>query len=52
MGYIRVILGLYWGYIWIMEKKMENTIMGDIKFRGLGFRALGLGFKGFIGFRL
>ena len=29
---IRVILGLYWGYIgviWgIMEKKMETTIMG------------------------
>ena len=26
MGYIRVILGLYWGYIGIMEKKMEATI--------------------------
>ena len=31
---IRVIFGLYWGYIrviWgIMEKKMEITIMGDM----------------------
>ena len=26
MGYIRVILGLYRGYIGIMEKKMETTI--------------------------
>ena len=34
---ILVIFGLYWGYIWIMEKKMETTIMGDIKFRDLGF---------------
>ena len=25
MGYI---LGLYWGYIGIMEKKMETTILG------------------------
>ena len=25
MGYIEVILGLYWGYIGIMEKKMETT---------------------------
>ena len=24
----RVILGLYWGYIGIMEKKMESTIKG------------------------
>ena len=35
-GYIGVILGLYlgyWGYIGIMEKKMETTIWG------LGFRA-------------
>ena len=27
---IRVILGLYWGYIGIMEKKMETTIMGSM----------------------
>ena len=32
MGYV---LGLYWGYIGIMEKKMEmeTTIMGYIGFR-------------------
>ena len=28
--YIGVMLGLYWGYIGIMEKKMETTIMGYI----------------------
>ena len=27
---IGVILGLYWGYIGIMEKKKETTIMGYI----------------------
>ena len=26
------------GYLGIMEKKMETTIMGDIGFRALGFR--------------
>ena len=26
--YIGVILGIYWGYIGIMEKKMETTITG------------------------
>ena len=31
MGYIRIILGLYWVYIGIMEKKMETTIMGYIR---------------------
>ena len=31
MGYIGVILGLYWGYIGIMEKKMETTTMGYIR---------------------
>ena len=25
MGYIGIILGLYWGYIGIMENKMETT---------------------------
>ena len=30
---------LYWGYIGIMEKKMETTIWG------LGFGVLGLGFR-------
>ena len=30
---------LYWGYIGVMENKMETTIIG---FRGLGFRALNL----------
>ena len=29
-GIYRVILGLYRGYIGIMEKKMETTIMGYI----------------------
>ena len=36
MGYIGLIgyiLGLYWGYIWMMEDKMETTISG------LGFRS-------------
>ena len=28
MAWIGVILGLYWGYIGIMEKKKETTIMG------------------------
>ena len=28
VGYIRVIFGLYEGYIGIMEKKMETTIQG------------------------
>ena len=28
LGYIEVTLGLYWGYIGIMEKKMETTIWG------------------------
>ena len=27
-GICRVILGLYWGYIGIMQKKMEATIIG------------------------
>ena len=27
MGHIRVILGLYWGYIRIMENKMDTTIV-------------------------
>ena len=35
------ILGLYWGYMGIMEKKMETTIMDD--FFGLGFRSPGDG---------
>ena len=41
-GYIGVIFGFYWGYMGIMEKKMETTIMDYIGFRGLGFRGLGL----------
>ena len=28
--YIGVILGLYWGYIGVMDEKMETTIMGYI----------------------
>ena len=28
-----VILGFYWGYMGLMEKKMETTIMGYIGFR-------------------
>ena len=27
MGYLGYILGLYLGHIWIMEKKMETTIL-------------------------
>ena len=27
MGYVGYILGLYWGNIGIMEKKMETTIL-------------------------
>ena len=44
MGYIGIILGLYWGNIGIMEKKMEATIVyrGYIGFRvGVGFYAEG-----------
>ena len=41
-GYIRVILGLYWGYIGIMENKMETTIKG-LRCRGLGFKVKGVG---------
>ena len=28
VGSIGVIVGLYWGYIGIMEKKMETTVFG------------------------
>ena len=28
LGYIRLILGLYWGNVGIMDKKMETTIQG------------------------
>ena len=35
LGYI---LGLYWGYIGIMEKKLETTVMGCIGLRVWGFR--------------
>ena len=42
-GMFRVYIGFYWGYIGIMEKKMEATIMG-LGFRVLGFRVSGLGF--------
>ena len=27
MGYLRVILGLYWGYIGVMENKMEAIVV-------------------------
>ena len=30
MGYIGYIVGLYWGYMGMMESKMETTIMGYI----------------------
>ena len=29
----KAMLGLYWGYVWIMEKKMETIIMGYIGYR-------------------
>ena len=32
------IMGLYWGNIGKMEKKMETTI----EYRGLGYKAIGL----------
>ena len=38
---IVVTLGLYWGYMGIVEKNMETTIMGYIGFRvqgGIGVR--------------
>ena len=43
--YIGVILGLYWGYIGIMEKKMETIIMGRLWVYFAACRALvgGLG---------
>ena len=35
---------VYWGYIGIMEKKMEATILGcRVYSRGLGFRVYGSG---------
>ena len=40
-GWIIVLgLGIYWGYIGIIEKKMETTISG------LGFKAYAAEFKG------
>ena len=33
---------LYWGYIGMLEKKVETTIVG---FRVLGFRVFGSGFR-------
>ena len=33
LGFIGVILGLYWGYMGIMEKNMEATIMGYVGLR-------------------
>ena len=54
MGYIGVILGLYWDYIEIMEDKMKITIFGlglGFRVQGLGFRGLGLGVQG-LGFRV
>ena len=53
-GCIGIILGLYWGYIGIMEKKMETIIMGRLWVYfaacrafvgGLGILGLGL-FRG------
>ena len=41
IGNMRVIIGLYWGYIGIMEKKTETTIVGYV--RG-GSRGVGRGF--------
>ena len=35
-------MGLYWGHIGIMEKKMETTIMGYIGVYGDGYLQLGL----------
>ena len=35
IGFIGCIIGLYWGYVGIMEKKMERT-----RILGLGFRGL------------
>ena len=57
--YIGVILGLYWGYIGIMEKKMETTIMENQMEKNIenymetwiimvylkGFRVKGLGLR-------
>ena len=39
MGYVEIIR-VFWGYIGIMEKKMETTIrvLEGLGFRGLGFR--------------
>ena len=41
IGNMRVTIGLCWGYIGIMEKKMETTIVGYV--RG-GSRGVGRGF--------
>ena len=44
--YTGVILGLHWGYIGIMEKKLENYYLGFRGFRvlGPGLRVCNLGF--------
>ena len=40
-GYIGAMLGLYWSYIGLMEKKMETTIMSS-SLKGIyGFSRLG-----------
>ena len=46
-GYI-VIIRVYWGYVGIMEKKMETTIE-DWGYRGLGLSELNLAVGGIRG---
>ena len=31
--HIGLVLGIYWGYIWIMEKNMGNFYLGIVGFR-------------------
>ena len=40
IGTIGYILGLYWGYMGMMEEKMEITIMGYIGFGFVGILSL------------
>ena len=44
LGFVRLLLGLYWGYIGIMEKNMETTtIQGFCRVQGLRLITWSLG---------
>ena len=49
---IGVILGLYWGYMGMMEKKMANIIAGDIGLWGLALKVQSCDLSMYEGFRV